>query len=78
MNEKKLREAIRNIIKEELNEGTLTPFQQTVKRLFDKNGGKLSVDKLHSLTKGHGEEWQELIDKSYVGKRPGERVWHWV
>lgn len=78
MNEQKLRRVIREMIKKELQEKALTPFQKKVKALFDKHNGTVPESEIQSLVKGHGDEWHEMIDKSYVGRKPGEKVWHWV
>jgi len=80
MSEAKLRKVIRQMVKEELLREAMTPFQKKVKALFDKKGGKVSdTDSgLRSLIKKNSSEWQQMIDKSFVGKKPGEKVWHWV
>ena len=76
--QKKLKEAIRILIRRELQMEGLSPFQKKVQAAFDRSGGTLSQDKVHSLIKGHTEEWSELVDKMYVGRKPGETIWRWV
>jgi arginine repressor len=79
-NERLIRRYIRSIIQEELMKESLSPKQQKIKALFDKKGGTVSDEEVSRLVRSlnAGTEWSEMREKSYVGKKPNEKVWHWV
>ena len=59
---------------------SLSPIQLKIKKLFDDNNGVVSDKEVSSFVKkiGANKEWNDMIFMSYVGRRPGEGVWHWV
>ena len=75
-----VREVVRKMIREELMREALSSKQLKIKALFDKNGGSASEEDVRKLIRSinAGDEWSEMQRKSYVGKKPGEKVWHWV
>ena len=78
--EKMIREVVRKMIREEIMKEALSPKQLKIKALFDKKGGSVPDREIKSFLSSIGSknEWDELVYKSFVGKKPGDNVWHWV